>query len=76
MNKRRYRVIAFFEAAECPKCSDGILKERIAGVQYMTDPPMANFKCNECGGIARLIEDDFPGMRFEVDFNQEIITVI
>ena len=73
MNKKRYHVTPFFEVAECPKCNIGALTERVGGLQYLTDPPKADFKCRKCGEITRLTEPGFPTVRYQIDFNQEVM---
>lgn len=65
MKTKKFEVQTYYEAVECASCG-GVYNERVGEVAYMTDPIQADFKCNKCESMIRLLEPQFPNVRHRV----------
>ena len=61
MPKKELPVEAYYEAELC-ECG-GIFNTQSGNHYYASSPMRADFKCNKCGRIVTLSQDDFPGVK-------------
>jgi len=67
MPKKEYPVESYYEAVECDCGGIFDTQSTQSGEHFYASLPMrANFKCNKCGKITLLSQDDFPGVRHRI----------
>lgn len=64
MAKKEYPVEAYYEAELC-ECG-GIFDTQTGDHFYASSPMKANFKCNKCGKVEMLSQNDFPGVKYRI----------
>jgi len=63
MEKIKLKVEHYYEVYKCSKC-DGLVDIRLNELRYLNS---REYKCNKCGEIYILKEDDWPVIKYRIN---------